>query len=635
MDLIAFCNDGSPVIVVYRSIDWERLCMHNLSGGGGGGCTGALAWRADGKFIAVGMDNGSVSLVGMETSQETQVLHGSNVISALHWTSLPLINDGAYDEMENEVNNLLSKRKQFTSRMNENIQLLNDMCADEEDEEEEAVADNEENRWADLLVIGDLDGYVALKLFGAMTVGEVEIGRPAVQVSLSSDILLVLGEDNVLFTYSGELLTSQLSLLRFVGHEFTQITTEFTCAQSCVALLRKTWEDVLEAMKKFLSPLIQQDSLPVGKLLSSLVTMGPSYPELVQFFSTLAQGSFDRLQRQIDQQMQFIVRMIELELSRAMESIVYRMGSLLGVDLQALGVSAAWKHSMVRAAQTLLQAVQHCSHIARETWLDLSALRCFVHAAFLRYSTTTGGEDPGFQESDFTRVELFLQENRLENPQLSKELGLHKPKMFSAQALKQSWDRDYVEEETEQDGAAKEEGRLCTLIDQVETRWKMSPQLISQQMSKTLVLVEQPRKLAVATVVALHGNMVAYVNNDLGGFVIEHYDSKSGGWRLCTATSEDLVVAEEIVYCGDTPGKPAALEQACFALQSSNELVLVGLDEEEVVVMKRIPLLKNKINRLVASGPRGVACALTVRGQFQMYDIAADEDEEDQDDENL
>src|SRR4051812_37906342 len=62
MDLIAFVNNTSSTIVVYRSIDWEKLQIRNCSNN----CTGAMAWKPDGKKLAIGLENGTVALLSME-----------------------------------------------------------------------------------------------------------------------------------------------------------------------------------------------------------------------------------------------------------------------------------------------------------------------------------------------------------------------------------------------------------------------------------------------------------------------------------------------------------------------------------------------------------------------------------------
>lgn len=651
MDLIAFASPNSSTVAVYRSIDWERL--HSVALGEGGDCSGALAWRADGKVLAVGMDQGQVCLVGMESrkaaedgeeEEESVCLHGEGEVTALSWSQLPLDvdNNEWLEELQRESRAVVRRtRPRYSARLTENVAILNGLVAvagsssgakDDAEEEEEEAREEVRRQVVDVLAVGDEQGRVSLQLFGRFPIGELELGVPISQVSLSGTdhgllLLLALDRDNVLHAYDAGQVQRHLPLLSLVCETFQEIAKEFAQTKRVLGIAQRAWEDVVLGMKKLLSPLIQQDaSQTFGELLYSLLTMGPTYPEQVQLFATLSVGQLQRVRRQIEQTMLVLVKLLEIEVTQSVEAVLFRLGQLLGVDLREVGVSLGWKNSVVSACQQLLVRTRQCARVAKEAEADLLALVGFLRSSFARHQNADGEEeDQGLDdEQGFARVHRFLHtDNGLEKPPLSRQLGLKKANVFSPQQLKQSWDRDFVPEEEEEETATGDRG-LFALVDAVATEWKMSQQLVSQALSKTLVRKAEPRAVGgEGEEVVLHGNALAYRSG--GELVVETWTA--GAWTRQSLPS----TVHQLAYCGGTPGKPATLEQGLFlgALEGGNQVAVLGWGEDgKLAVLKTVPAQTRHLARIAASGPRGVCFAVSRRGRFQMLDLVVAEEEE-------
>jgi hypothetical protein len=218
MDLITFAGSGHSHVTTLRSIDWEKLFNSVCANS-----SGAIAWRPDGKELAVGTNSGRITLLKTETGLEREVdgefqavpeAESEARIHCLHWTADRInvrrssrkmdveMDDEEFDEGSNfddsdddmafashsflsgpkKLPQLTAAGKLKTDDDDNGTVTVEGITAEgREDARESAVAGSRCDRSLlkgsslDVLVAGNDQGTVSLHVFGHFTIGTVDL----------------------------------------------------------------------------------------------------------------------------------------------------------------------------------------------------------------------------------------------------------------------------------------------------------------------------------------------------------------------------------------------------------------------------------------------------------------------------
>ncbi|XP_047326968.1 anaphase-promoting complex subunit 4 [Impatiens glandulifera] len=398
-DLLAMATEDSKIIL--HRFNWQRLWTISP-----GKCITSLCWRPDGKAIAAGLEDGTISLHDVENGKllRSSKSHTSAVVS-LNWEE---------DSTQNEDDcSSFSAYEDRTSRFfppAPRAPRVPGIALGEDNDERShwEILDSTHQRF-NILCSGDKDGSICFSLFGIFPIGKVNIHQfslcnPRVDDNASYQLLngsinkVTLAKDlcHLIVMCSGELsrdgiesskrlpvnnfglccLVIDTSIFKKRKNELHQVAQQASSIEDLTEVIRaslsvmfKQWSDAMQTFhNKFdsLPKLISDhglDSTPQEEFLSLLGGARTSPPVHQFLVNTLGDPGLKRVSKSLcgaGKELQLIV----LEhLHPATEIIGFRMGELRGFSkwrarFQAIGLDEQLISNATEKAGLLLIQVE-------------------------------------------------------------------------------------------------------------------------------------------------------------------------------------------------------------------------------------------------------------------------------------
>ncbi|KAI3904656.1 hypothetical protein MKW98_014836 [Papaver atlanticum] len=404
-DLLAMVTEDSKILL--HRFNWQRLWTISP-----GRCITALCWRPDGKAIAVGLEDGTISLHDVENGKLLRSIKSHNVaVVCLNWEE-----DG---QPASDSNNTLLIYEDRTSRFFPSAPRVprmpgvasGDTGFMDESEDSFRELSNTSHQRFNILCSGDKEGSICFSIFGIFPIGKININKTFIssplrdkeavrqlvnssiyKVALSKDlchlIVMCFGElvehmieEKEKVSRNGSLvglhcLLLDTSIFRKRKNELHQVAQQASNIEDLIEVIRaslsimcKQWADAMHVFhEKFdtLSPLIADnglDSSPQEEFLSLLGGARTSPPVHQFLVSTLGEVGLKRVTKAIDNAGKELHLIVREHLQPAAEIIGFRIGELRGLSrwrarYQGIGLDEKLIDSATERAGMLLVQVE-------------------------------------------------------------------------------------------------------------------------------------------------------------------------------------------------------------------------------------------------------------------------------------
>lgn len=368
-DLLAMVTEDSKIIL--HRFNWQRLWTVSP-----GKTITSLCWRPDGKAIAVGLEDGAISLHDVENGKSLRSLKIHNAaVLCLNW-----VEDGGDRELTKDAGYVASYEDR-TSRFfppAPRVPRLSGVVGGDSslmDNSEDSFQDllNTSHQQFNILCSADKDGGICFSIFGIFPIGNTNIHslslplvadqvtshmlQPSIfKVALSRDfcrlIIICSGDssgDSVQFSGRGtwglHCLVLDTSIFQKRKKELHQVALQATniedlteVIRASLSIMHKQWCDSMQTFHdKFqpLSTLIVNnglDSSPVEEFLSLLGGARTSPPVHQFLVNSLGESGLKRVMKAVSNAGKELQLIILDHIQPATEIIGFRMGELRGLS---------------------------------------------------------------------------------------------------------------------------------------------------------------------------------------------------------------------------------------------------------------------------------------------------------------
>ncbi|CAI8618141.1 unnamed protein product [Vicia faba] len=370
-DLLAMVSDDSKILL--HRFNWQRLWTITP-----GRCVTSLCWRPDGKAIAVGLDDGTLSLYDVENGKLLRSLKS-------HFAAIVCLNWEEDNHLINDEHCHTSKYEDRTSRFFPPAPKVPRMPGlvsgdngfmDDGDDSFEELSSSSHQRF-NVLCSGDKDGNICFSIFGIFPIGKTNIHNLTFptssdgakrskrflsasihKVALSNDLRRlivmcsgVLVDDMCVIDMAGyneyglhclalntAIFWNRKNELHQVAQQASNIEDLTEVVRASLSVMSRLWSDAMHTFKeKFnsLSTLIMDHGLnssPQEEFLSLLGGARTS-PAVHQFLvSTLGEVGVKRISKVLCGAGKELQRIVLEHLQPAAEVMGFRMGELRGLS---------------------------------------------------------------------------------------------------------------------------------------------------------------------------------------------------------------------------------------------------------------------------------------------------------------
>ncbi|XP_039115424.1 anaphase-promoting complex subunit 4 isoform X1 [Dioscorea cayenensis subsp. rotundata] len=385
-DLLAMVTDDSKVLL--HRFNWQRLWTVSP-----GKSVTSLCWRPDGKAIAFGLEDGSISLYDVENGKLLRsVKSHSAAVICLNWEEDAQLDSNntvyTYEDRTTRFFPPPPRIPQISGLGSGDSGLMDDL----EDSFQELTTSSHQH--FNILCSGDKDGFICFSIFGIFPIGNINIQRLSIcgslldkqttyqllngsiqKVALSKNLCqltvmsfgelvdgsllaertcvskhgnegetqMSLHEENSPIGLNCLLLNTSIFLnrqseLHQVAQQASSIEDLVEVVRASLSVMSKQWSDAMHAFhEKFdsLSSLIIDhglDSSPPEEFLSLLYGSRTS-PALHQFLvNSLGEAGIKRVAKAVDSAGKELQTIICEHLQPAVEIIAFRIGELRGLS---------------------------------------------------------------------------------------------------------------------------------------------------------------------------------------------------------------------------------------------------------------------------------------------------------------
>ncbi|XP_031478625.1 anaphase-promoting complex subunit 4 [Nymphaea colorata] len=421
-DLLAMVTEESKIVL--HRFNWQRLWITSL-----GKPITAICWRPDGKVLAIGLEDGSVSLHDVESGKVLkQVKLHIAAIVCLKWEVEDQTGESVGDENRN-----MFRYEDRTSRFFPPAPRIprisgvgsGDPGSMENNEDSSQELLNFSLQRFNLLCSGDKDGSVCFSIFGIFPIGRINIGDFVVhtghqhkkytcnlanasiqKIALSKDLshleLLCFGElvnrdslsEEASCLYKGStqnglhylqvntsIFCERKNELHQVAQQASNILELIEVVRFSLSLMHKQWSEVLTIFhEKFrsLSSLIVDHGLDSSshEELLSLLCGARTSPAIHQFLvNSLGELGLKRVSKSFDSTGKEMYLIIREHLQPAVEIIGFRVGELRALSrfharYNTIGLNEKLIDHFEEKAGMLLIQVERLSRILSVTLLQ-------------------------------------------------------------------------------------------------------------------------------------------------------------------------------------------------------------------------------------------------------------------------
>lgn len=358
MDLVAFSNlKGwfffsnlkNFVLTVFSSgevalhrLTWTRAW--SLGPKKEGTTVKGLAWRPDGKVLAIGYSSGDVLLINVENKSSLNTLKVDGEISCLFWPQEKKdVRPANIFSINIEEQNDYMKYIDYSSVYLPDPPSLSNFGSNITEENVSSKFFQNQNE-LNILLIGTIDGFVYISIFGCFPLSVIDINKQVgykcavYNLHLSDDLskLFVTVKNSNLI----EVITLHIDIFKTHMKElFTMALKQqhlhylLNYLSLTITVIKETWENILLEMDSKLSKYASQ--VPEGKLAADfldLLMFGVSSDDMQKFLlHDLTKKGLEKFGQTIEMSYANIQKLLLKNITKVGQNLTYHLAELLGM----------------------------------------------------------------------------------------------------------------------------------------------------------------------------------------------------------------------------------------------------------------------------------------------------------------
>ncbi|XP_065344701.1 anaphase-promoting complex subunit 4 isoform X2 [Cloeon dipterum] len=395
MDLLALSNVRGEVTL--HRLTWQKVWT--LAPPSKGVKVTAMAWRPDGKILAIAYSSGDFFLVDVENADVVHKLQTNGEVSCLTW-------------QENKTFEINVAKKE----MEENPQLLPPLPTlsrsfgpiSKEENAEDSKQINSQTK-PNLLVCGTVDGEITMFALGLLSCGTINLsshldGQKCHVLSVKMDpsfknLLAVVAVQNPDLSWVVQLMHFDLSKIEKHSEELLILAKQYGLILSQVGYLGQTmssiteaWENILMEMDSSLANYASQvEPGAVSADFLELLMFGTASPELQTFLlSDLTERGLKKLGNSIEVSYINIQKLVLKHLQAVSAAIYFHVTGLSGMAnekaYQEIGLCLDLVSEASVSAAAFISKATEVQQVIDSSMKNYKAFFRWLYAAILRLS---------------------------------------------------------------------------------------------------------------------------------------------------------------------------------------------------------------------------------------------------------
>ncbi|KAJ8918974.1 hypothetical protein NQ315_016878 [Exocentrus adspersus] len=342
MDLVAFSNVKGEVAL--HRLSWTRAWILNPPKEGLK--VAGIAWRPDGKILAIGYNSGEVLLVSIENKKIVNVRETKAEISCISWVQ---------EKIESKPKDVLNLKDEEPNDYMKYIDLskmyirdpVPTTLVDSSSNSEELKGSNilQEQTEFNLLLVGTKDGFVHIRIFGCFTCATLNINKylgyycSVEDVHLSEDLSKIFvtvkdAEHNIkIVLIDSRIFKSHTKELFSVALKYVKLIDLITYLRNTITNITETWESFLLEIDQKLSKYGKK--VPEGGVTADfldLLMFGNCSPELEEFLMTdLTKKGLEKFGQTIEMSYANIQKLLLKNITKFGQNLTYHLAELRGM----------------------------------------------------------------------------------------------------------------------------------------------------------------------------------------------------------------------------------------------------------------------------------------------------------------
>ncbi|KAJ8965006.1 hypothetical protein NQ314_004404 [Rhamnusium bicolor] len=342
MDLVAFSNVKGEVAL--HRLSWTRAwCLNPPKEGLK---VNGIAWRPDGKILAIGYSSGEVLLISIENKKTLNIKETRGEITCISWVQ---------EKIESKPKDILNLKEEEPNDYMKHIDLsklyirdplptssLDSSSNTEEIKETNFLQDQTE---LNLLLVGTKDGYVNVRIFGCFTCAILNINEylgyfcSIESVHLGEDLSKILvtvkdRENNIkIVLVDAKIFKSHTKELFSVSLKYVKLIDLVTYLTNTITNITETWESFLLEIDHKLSKYAKK--VPEGGVTADfldLLMFGICSPELEEFLMTdLTKKGLEKFGQTIEMSYANIQKLLLKNVTKFGQNLTYHLAELRGM----------------------------------------------------------------------------------------------------------------------------------------------------------------------------------------------------------------------------------------------------------------------------------------------------------------
>lgn len=435
MDLLAIANVQGEVVL--HRLSWQKVW--SLAPPSEEVKVTTMAWRPDGKVLAVGYNNGKVIICDVENATPLHDLSIDMALTSMTWVSevKPDLKD---DESFTENDYYQDQSAYFLPRL---PHFPKSYSSGPKGQGEDNVEDSKRLKGQsdlNILVVGTEYGQLQMYAYGVFPVGRIDLCQLGMDKTgrvlsghLSSDLRLLSvvmesdsdndGKKDV-FTISLDttLLASRDREIRMLALKFGQVLTLMTYVDSTIQQMCEAWEDILLEMDSKLLKFAEEKRKATGGCVSNdflrLLMMGMPSDELQAFLlHDLTDKGLKKLGHSIETSYTNIQKLVLKHLQSVGQSIVYQLSDIRGMALWydkfgILGLSTGPVQEAISAAGAFMLKASELQQVIDRSMKNFKAFFRWLYVVIRGLSDEPVPQELSkMTQQDLSFVAQFLKEN--------------------------------------------------------------------------------------------------------------------------------------------------------------------------------------------------------------------------------
>ncbi|KAG8453562.1 hypothetical protein GDO86_000262 [Hymenochirus boettgeri] len=434
-DLIALVNKAGEVLL-HRLANIQRVWNLPPNENTGKEVT-SLAWRPDGKILAIGYaDTKKVVLCDVEKPESLHSFSVESPVSCMHWMEVRENSVlTSFHNADDESNVLLPKLPALPKNYTATAKIFSE---EKSDEILKLLGDARLNA----LVLGGKSGQIEIYAYGMYKIATIlEVFGSCLGLCLSSDLksLSVITElttntnpEITYFQLDTSLLSDYLPEVTRMARKFTHISTLLQYLKLALNCMCEAWEEILTQMDSRLTKFVQEKNTTtsVQDEFMQLLLWGKASPELqALLMNQLTVKGLKKLGQSVDSSYSTIQKLVISHLQSGAEALLYHLSELKGMALwkqkyEPLGLDAKAIEDAITGVGSFILKANELLQVIDSGMKNFKAFFRWLYVAMLRMSEDhVLPELNKMTQKDITFVADFLTEHFNEAPDLYNQKG--------------------------------------------------------------------------------------------------------------------------------------------------------------------------------------------------------------------